>query len=165
MEDQLYGKRKASEKFNQYVTEETSGIFRRPGAALVFDGHQDDIYSSGSDPELKWLKENLAPVVKLKEASIMMGGSVHPFLRATPARVSNAVIYIAPRPKRIEDTLSELGLADCSQVPTPMVSARKTEDLDMPVVGPVDKKSCITCVGILRHLLKSRPDIPFALHE
>eukprot|EP00959_Pyramimonas_sp_CCMP1952_P451605 9455586-Pyramimonas_sp.AAC.1 len=46
-----------------------------------------------------------------------------------------------------------------------MVNARKKEDLELPVVSPVDKKSYNTCVGILRHLLKYRPDIPYAVHE
>eukprot|EP00959_Pyramimonas_sp_CCMP1952_P416339 8722686-Pyramimonas_sp.AAC.1 len=59
IKEQLYGTRKASNKFNQYVTDQTRSLgieqcpeqlsFRRPGATLVFEVHQDDIYASGSD--------------------------------------------------------------------------------------------------------------------
>ncbi|CAK0896486.1 unnamed protein product, partial [Prorocentrum cordatum] len=158
MKKQLYGKRKASKKFNQYVTDQTKmlGIdqcpeqpstFRRPGSTLVFEVHQDDIYSSGSDTELKWLKENLAPVLKLKEANLMKVGSVYSYLRATRTGVDKHTIHIAPRPKYIEYILSELGLTDCKDVPTPMVNARKREDLELPVVSPVDKSRCALKFG------------------
>eukprot|EP00959_Pyramimonas_sp_CCMP1952_P014697 311449-Pyramimonas_sp.AAC.1 len=89
----------------------------------------------------------------------MVVGSVFSYLRATRTRVSNRVIFIAPGNKCIEDILTELGLADCNPVPTPVVQARRKEELELPVAFSSDRKTFNKCVGILMHQLKYRPDI------
>ena len=63
---QLYGRRKAAKRFNQFVVTATDGLgfeqcseqpspFRRPGTTLIFELHQDHFYVSGSNVELSWL--------------------------------------------------------------------------------------------------------------
>ena len=76
---QLYGRRKAAKKFNEFVVAATDGLgieqcpeqpshFRRPATTLIFQCHQDDFYVSGSNEELAWLQENLGARLKLKPA-------------------------------------------------------------------------------------------------
>ena len=60
-----------------------------------------------------------------------------------------------------------LGLGDnkCKPMPTPIVQTRQKSDEDEPRLGEEDRRAYHRCVGILRHLLKYRPDIAFAVHE
>ena len=50
-------------------------------------------------------------------------------------------------------------------MPTPIVQTRQKSDEDEPRLGEKDRRAYHRCVGILRHLLKYRPDIAFAVHE
>ena len=65
LQKQLYGRRKAAKKFNEFVVTATvdlgleqcleqPSLFRRPGTTLVFESHQDDFYLSDNDVELGW---------------------------------------------------------------------------------------------------------------
>ena len=50
-------------------------------------------------------------------------------------------------------------------MPTPIVQTRQKSDEDEPRLGEEDRRAYHRCVGILRHLLKYRPDMAFAVHE
>ena len=60
-----------------------------------------------------------------------------------------------------------LGLGDnqCKSMPTPMVQTRQKSDNDEPRLGEEDRRTYRRCVGILRHLVRYRPDIALAVHE
>ena len=86
LETQLYGRRKAAKKFNEFVVSATVGLgleqcleqpslFRRPGTTLIFELHQYDFYVSGSNVELAWLQEHVGARLKLKLAEPMGPGS------------------------------------------------------------------------------------------
>ena len=47
----------------------------------------------------------------------------------------------------------------------PIVQARQKSDEVEPRLGEEDRRAYQRCAGILRHLLKYRPDIAFAVHE
>ena len=50
-------------------------------------------------------------------------------------------------------------------MPTPMVQTRQKSDNDEPRLGEEDRRAYHRCVDILRHLVRYRPDIAFAVHE
>ena len=50
-------------------------------------------------------------------------------------------------------------------MPTPTVQTRQRGDEDEPRLGEGDRRAHHRCAAILRHLLKYRPDIAFAVHE
>ena len=116
MKRQLYGRRKAAKKFNEFVVAAADGLgieqcpeqpsrFRRPRTTLVFECHQDDFYVSGSNVELAWLQENLGARLKLKPAEPTGPGSQCCYLRATRTRDDADTIHIAPRETYIEKVL------------------------------------------------------------
>ena len=76
-------------------------------------------------------------------------------------------IHIAPRETCVKNVLDILGLGDnkCKPMPTPTVQTRQKSDEDEPRLGEEDRRAYHRCVGTLRHLLKCRPDIAFAVHE
>ena len=165
----LYVRRKAANKFNEFVVTAESNqpsLFRRPGTTLIFECHQDDFHVSGSNVELAWLKENLGARLKLKPAEPMGPGSQYSYLRATRTRIDADTIHIAPRETYVKNVLDILGLVDnkFKPMPTPIVQTRQKSDGE-PRVGEEDRRAYHRCVGILRHLLKYRPDIAFAVHE
>ena len=175
---QLYGRRKAATKFNEFVVTATDGLgieqcpeqpslFRRQGTTLIFECHQDDFYVSGSNVELAWLQENLDARLTLEPADPMGPGSQYSCLRATRTRIDADTIHVAPRETHTNNVLDILGLDDnkCKQMPTPIVKTRQKSDEDEPRLGEEDRRAYHRCVGILRHLLKYRPDIAFAVHE
>ena len=176
---QLYGRRKAAKKVNEFVVvtatdglgieqcPEQPSLFRRPGTTLILEWHQDDFYVSGSNVELAWLQENLGARLKVKPAAPMGPGSQYSYLRATRTRIDADTIHIAPRETYSKNVLDILGLGDdkCKLVPTPIVQTRQKSDEDEPRLGEEDRRAYRRCVGILRHILKHRPDIAFAVHE
>ena len=171
---QLLGRRKAAEKFNEFVVAATDGLgieqcpeqpslFRRPGKPLIFECHQDDFCVSGSNVELTWLQENSGARLKLMPAEPMGQGSQYGYHRATRTRVDADTIHIAPRETHIKNVLDILGLGDrkCKPMPTLTLQTRQKSDEDEPRLGEGDRR----CVGVLRHLLKYRPCFAFAVHE
>ena len=164
--------------FNQFVLTKTDdlgfekcseqpSLFRRPGATLIFEIHQDDIYASGSTVKLAWLQENLGAVLKLKLAELMGPGSQYSYSRVTRTRVHAETIHIAPRESYIMDILDVLDLGDnkCQPMPTPTVQTGQKRDDEEPGLGEEDRRAYRRCVGILRHFLRYRPDIAYAVHE
>ena len=159
---QLYGRRKAAKKFNEFVVTATDGLgieqcpehpplFRRRGTTLIFECHQDDFYVFGSYVELAWLQENLGARLKLKPAEPMGPGS-----HATRTRIDADTIHIAPCETYITNVLDILGLEDnkCKPMPTPIVQTRQKSDEDEPRPGEEDRRAYHKYVGI-----------PFAVHE
>ena len=116
--------------------------------------------------ELAWLQENLGARLKLKPAELMGPGSQYSHLRAR-TRVDGDTIHFTPRETYIENVLHILGLGDikCKLMRTPVVQTRQKSDEDEPRLGEEDRRAHHRCVGILRHLLKYRPDIAFALQS
>ena len=178
LKKQLYGRRKAAKKFNEFVVSATVGLgfkqcpeqptlIRRPGTTLIFELHQDDFYISGSNVELAWLQENLGAKLKLKPAEPIGPGSQRGYLRATRTRVDADTIHIAPRETYIKNVLDIFGLGDnkCKPLPTPVVQTRQKTDEDEPREGEEDGRAYHRCVGIVRHLLKYRPDMAIAVYE
>ena len=94
-------------------------------------------------------------------------GSQYSYLRATRTRIDADTIHIAPRETNVKNVLDILGLGDskCKPMPTPIVQTREKSDEDEQRLGEQDRRACHRCVGILRHLLKYRPDKAFAVHE
>ena len=175
---QLYGRRKAAKKFNEFVVTATDGsgieqcpeqpsLSRRPGTTLIFQCHQDDFYVSGSNVELAWLREKLGARLKLKPGKPMGPGSQYSYLRAPRTRVSTDTIHIAPRETYFGNVLDILGLGQnkCKPMPTPIVQMRQKSEEDEQRLGEEDRRAYHRCVGILRHLLKYRQDIAFAVDE
>ena len=112
---------------------------------------------------LAWLRENSGERLGLKPAEPMGPGSQYSYLRATRTRADADTIRIAPREVCIKNVLGILGLGDnqCKPMPTPIVQTRQKSDEDDPRLGEGDRRAYRSCVGILRHLLKYRPDITF----
>ena len=118
--------------------------------------------------EVAWLQETLGARLKLKEAEPMGPRSQCSYLRATRTRIDAETIHITPRETYIKNVLDILGLGDnmCKNpMPTPIVQTGQKSDEDEPRLGEEDRRAYHRCVGILRHLLKYRPDITFAVHE
>ena len=94
-------------------------------------------------------------------------GSQCSHLRATTTRIDADTIHTAPRESNIKNVLDILGLGDnkCKPMPTQIVQTRQKRDEDEPRLGEEDRRAYHRCAGILRHLLKFRPDIAFAVHE
>ena len=105
--------------------------------------------------------------LKLKLAGPMGLGSQYSYLRATRTSVDADTIHIAPCETYIKNVLEILGLGDnmCKPIPTSTVQTRQKSDEDEPRLGEEDCRAYHRCTGILRHLLKYRPDIAFAVHE
>ena len=142
---QLYGRRKAAKKFNEFVVAATDGLgieqchkqpwlFKQPGTTLIFECHQDDFYVSGSNVELARLQENLGAVIKLKPAKPVGPGSQYSCLRAARTKVDADTIHIAARETYIKNVLDILGLGDnkCKPMPSPIVQTRHKSDEDEP---------------------------------
>ena len=110
-------------------------------------------------------KKRLGARHKLKPARAN-GSQVTRHLRATRRRVHADTIYLSPRGTYIQNVLDILGLGDnqCKAMPTPTVQTRQKSDEDEPRLGE-DRRAYHRCVGILRHLLRYRPDIAFAILE
>ena len=171
LEKQLYGRRKAAKKFNEFVVSATDSLgleqcpeqpslFWRRGTTLIF-------FLSGSNVELAWLLERLAARLKLKPPEPMGPGSQDSYVRATRTRVDVDTIHFAPRQTYNKNVLDISGLGDnkCKPMPTPIVQTRQKSDEDEARLGEEDRRAYHRCVGILRHLSKYRPDIAFAVHE
>ena len=109
--------------------------------------------------ELAWLQEHLGARLKLKPAQ-------HSYLRARRTRVDVDTIHIALRETYIKNVVDVWGLGDnkCKSMPTPIVQTRQKSDEDEPRLGEGDRRAYHRCVSILRHLLKYRPGIAFAVH-
>ena len=122
---------------------------------------------SGSNLELAWLQENLGARLKLKPAEPMVPGSQYSHLRATSFGIDANTMHTAPRETYVKNVLDILGLGDnkCKPMPTPMVQTREKSDQDERRLGDEDRRAYHRWVGILRHLLKYRPDIAFTVHE
>ena len=88
-------------------------------------------------------------------AEPMGPGSQYSYLRATRARVDADTIHIASRETYTKNV----------PMPTPIVQTHQKSDEDEPSLGEGDRRACHRCAGILRHLLKYRPDISSAVHE
>ena len=148
---QLYGRRKAAKKFNEFVVTATDGFgiehcpeqpshFRRPGTTLIFECHQDDFNVSGGNVELAWLQENLGARLDLKPAEPMGPESQERGLTAD-------TIHVAPRETYIKNVLDILGLVDnkCKPVPTPIVQTRQKSDEEEPRLGEEDRRAYHRC--------------------
>ena len=174
---QLYGRRKAAKKFNEFVVSATFGLgleqcpeqpslFRRAGTTLIFELHQDDFYGSGKQCGVSKVPGNSGARLKLNQWTL---GSQYSYHRATRTRVDVDTIHIAPRETYIKNVLDILGLGDnkCKPMPTPIAQTRQKSDEDETRLGEEeeDRRAYHRCVGILRHILKYRPDIAGAVHE
>ena len=138
------------------------------GAAIALLAiRNDDFYVSGSNLELAWLQENLGARLKLKPAEPMVPGSQYSHLRATSFGIDANTMHTAPRETYVKNVLDILGLGDnkCKPMPTPMVQTREKSDQDERRLGDEDRRAYHRWVGILRHLLKYRPDIAFTVRE
>lgn len=171
---QLYGRRRASKKFNEFVADvltkcgmessvDAPSVYMFPGTALVLEVHQDDAYAGGTQEERTWLCETIHMVIK---ASPVLGpGDVYSYLTAARHYLDVGSIHIMPRESYTKDIPKELVLEECNPVPTPIVRTRRTEGLDTALLAPVDRTSYHRCVGIVRHLVRYRSDTAGAAHE
>ena len=83
-------------------------------------------------------------------------------------RVDTDTIHIAPREIYIKNVLGILRLGDnkCKSMPIPIVQTRQKSNEDEPGLGEEDRRAYHhPCVGVLRHFLRNRPVITFAVHE
>ena len=149
---QLYKRRKAPKKFNEFVVAGTDGLgieqcpeqpslSRRPGTTLIFECHQDDFYVSGSNVELARFQENLGARLKLNPLSQWVQGH-STVISMQQERVDADTIHIAPRETCIKNTLDILGLGDnkCKPMRTPIVQTRQKSDEDEPRLGEEDNE-------------------------
>ena len=155
---QLYGRREAAKKFNEFVVTATDGLgieqcpkqsslFRRPGTTLIFECHQDDFHVSGRNVELAWLQEDLGARLKLKPAELMGRGSQYSHLHATRTRIDADTIHIAPRETFTKNVLDILD-NKCKPMPTPKVQTHQKSDEDEPILGEEERRAYHRCVGI-----------------
>ena len=159
LKGQLYRRRKAAKKFNEFVVMATDGLgieqlSRAAKEPQIYECHQDDFYVSGSNVALAGLQENLGARLKLKPAEPLGPGSRS---AVTSVRRERGLT-------RTPFTLDHVRLTSRTFW-TSWVSATTSANRCRPRLCEEARRPYHRCAGILRHLLKYRPDIAFAVHE
>ena len=71
----------------------------------------------------------------------------------------------SPRDTYTKNVVDVFGLGDNQCKATPIVQTRQKSDEDEPRLGEEGRRAYHRCVGIIRHLLRYRPDMIFVVHE
>ena len=167
---QLYGRRKAAKKFNEFVVTATDGLGiehypEQPSPLQTARNHIDFLSVTKTTSTCQralwnWRGSRESGCkAQLKPAEPMGPGSQYSYLRARRTRIDADTIHDAPRETYIKNILDILRLGDhkCKPMPTPIVQIRQKSDENEPRLGDGDRRSYHRCVGIQRHLLKCRP--------
>ena len=170
---QLYGRRKASKKFSEYV----ANIMRDIGMVqceflpqfyfhsekkVYVELHHDDSHITADPNQLIWFRDNTNLNLMIK-ASVPIGiGHRYAHLKRQRLRMEKGTFIRMPE-KHVEKMKKELGMEGCRAAATPVMHEDAVDDTDE--LDYKQKKKYSTVNGIVQFITRFRPDAHYTIKE
>ena len=163
----LYGRRKASRCFQQWLGERLQEqgferceaqpqLYKNFSNGQILELHQDDGHTTGEDEDLLRFAIVLKDKVVIKSSGLLGVGDEYAYLKCTRRRFEDGTL-ILPTDRHVDACIRLLKLEGCKPAPTPM---SKTLDCDAsPDLCVEDAWTYGSVVGILIFFGKYRIDI------
>lgn len=172
----LYGRRKASQAYNDFFNDvlisdmEFEGddalpnFYKQEEKELAMDVHQGDWYATGPDASLEWLDVEVKKKVMTKTSKILGVGDHYAHLKQGSFR-TNEGMYIYGNEKYSKKILERLGMENCNPKPTPNTTVVDPSDERGGFLEGSRKEDYAHCVGVARFMVNNRGDTGFAVRE
>ena len=179
LKKQLYGRRKASQKFQEYVSKvlQTHGFERcemmpqfhkHVERGIVLELHQDDFHAVGDAADLCWMRDQVKKNLMIKASQPIgpvFGNEtlVYSHLRCERILTKDGEVLKMPK-KHVEKLQQLMGMEGCAPCPTPITMDVFKEDTSEKLNEEMATKFR-TANGILQYVGRYRPDCQYAIKE
>lgn len=175
MKKQLYGRRKASKAFNEFMVKELTKLgfvqcapaphfFRQDEKDMDLELHQDDWHGTGPDESLDWFAEEIRKAVTVKVSEKLGVGAKYQHLKCGRYRVEGGT-FITGNNKYAKEIIRCLGLEKANPKDTPIVNSSTVKDEATPKLDEERKKKYGHCVGVARFMVNQRSGCMYATRE
>lgn len=170
---QIYGRRKASQAFNDYLAvvflnlgmiryEALLQFWKHPKRKMIADVHQDDGHATGKDEDLEWFVDELKEHLMIKSSGIIGEGKSYMYLKSWRTVLRDGTV-LQMNEKHIDKLMDLYGMKqDTKPAPTPL---SENSWIDENALDNEAAERLRTANGVFQFIQKYRRDLQYAIKE